>query len=125
MFGNSVCRQAAPGSCEKTNVQYSSPNIVGILNCNTKWERLRCTACVASGHPCVDCSVQLNLKALEGKRRDGLLLEYDAGTLTVKKNGVRLGVALTGVTGKVCWTTTLSGTGATSVRITSVDAAVF
>jgi hypothetical protein len=67
----------------------------------------------------------LNLKTLEGKRRDGLLLEYDAGTLTVKKNGVRLGVALTGVTGKVCWTTTLSGTGATSVRITSVDAAVF
>ena len=55
----------------------------------------------------------------------GLLLDCDAGTLAVKKNGVRLGVAPTGVTGEVCWTTTLSGTGATSVRITSADAAVF
>jgi hypothetical protein len=32
----------------------------------------------------------------------GLLLDCDAGTLAVKKNGKRLGVAATGLTGKFC-----------------------
>jgi hypothetical protein len=35
----------------------------------------------------------------------GLLLDCDAGTLTVKKNGKRLGVAATGLTGELCWAT--------------------
>ena len=32
-----------------------------------------------------------------------LLLDCDAGTLAVKKNGKRLGVAATGLTGELCW----------------------
>jgi hypothetical protein len=32
----------------------------------------------------------------------GLLLDCDAGTLAVKKNGVRLGVAFTGLAGELC-----------------------
>ena len=32
-----------------------------------------------------------------------LLLDCDAGTLAVKKNGKRLGVAATGLTGGFCW----------------------
>jgi hypothetical protein len=33
----------------------------------------------------------------------GLMLDCDTGTLAVKKNGERLGVAATGLTGKFCW----------------------
>ena len=33
----------------------------------------------------------------------GLLLDCDAGTLTVKKNGKRLGVAATSITGRICY----------------------
>jgi hypothetical protein len=39
----------------------------------------------------------------------GLLLDCDAGTLTVKKNGKRLGVAKTGLTGELCWAAALYG----------------
>jgi hypothetical protein len=35
----------------------------------------------------------------------GLLLDCDAGTLTVKKNGTRLGVARIGLAGQWCWAT--------------------
>ena len=33
----------------------------------------------------------------------GLLLDCDAGTLAVKKNGMRLGVAATGLKREFCW----------------------
>jgi hypothetical protein len=53
-----------------------------------------------------------------------LLLDSDAGTLTVKKNGTLLGVAVTsGLTGDLCWAVTCS-TG-DSVRIKAVDPAEF
>ena len=32
-----------------------------------------------------------------------LLLDCDDGTLAIKKNGKRLGVAATGLTGEFCW----------------------
>jgi hypothetical protein len=47
---------------------------------------------------------------MEGFRQGdvvGLLLDCDAGTLTVKKNGRRLGVAATGLTGEFCWAAVL------------------
>ena len=54
-----------------------------------------------------------------------LLLDSDAGTLTVKKNGTLLGVAVTqGLTGDLCWAV-LSIAGANSVRIKAVDPAEF
>jgi hypothetical protein len=54
-----------------------------------------------------------------------LLLDSDAGTLTVKKNGTLLGVAVTqGLTGDLCWAVTFCGTG-DSVRIKAVDPAEF
>jgi hypothetical protein len=46
----------------------------------------------------------------------GLLLDCDAGTLTVKKNGRRLGVAATGLTGEFCWALAMMGVG-TKVRV--------
>jgi hypothetical protein len=52
----------------------------------------------------------------------GLLLNCDAGTLTVKKNGVRLGVVFTGLTGELCWAASLFSTD-DSVRIGAADAA--
>ena len=59
----------------------------------------------------------------------GLLLDCDAGTLTVKKNGVRLGVARTGLTGEFCWAATLwsgiSAGSAAHVRIEAAQAARF
>ena len=59
----------------------------------------------------------------------GLLLDCDAGTLTVKKNGVRLGVAATGLTGELCWAASMhyAGGGSTghSVRIQAADVAEF
>jgi hypothetical protein len=55
----------------------------------------------------------------------GLLLDCDAGTLTVKKNGVRLGVALTGLTGEFCWAASVYGDAIASVRIAAADAALF
>ena len=39
----------------------------------------------------------------------GLLLDLDEGTLTVYKNGIRLGVMKGGLTGEYCWYTTMSG----------------
>jgi hypothetical protein len=46
----------------------------------------------------------------------GLLLDCDAGTLAVKKNGVRLGVA-TGVrAGELCWAVAMTGDG-NAVRV--------
>jgi hypothetical protein len=50
----------------------------------------------------------------------GLLLDCDAGTLTVKKNGRRLGLAATGLPGELCWAVCLSRAGA-GVRIASVE----
>jgi hypothetical protein len=45
-----------------------------------------------------------------------LLLDSDAGTLTVKKNGNLLGVMVTaGLTGDICWAVACKGWGA-SVR---------
>jgi hypothetical protein len=54
-----------------------------------------------------------------------LLLDSDAGTLTVKKNGTLLGVAVTsGLTGDLCWAVSYYEDGA-SVRIKEVDPADF
>ena len=47
----------------------------------------------------------------------GLLLDCGAGHLVVYKNGARLGVAATGLTGKRCWAVAIDGRG-DSVRIT-------
>ena len=50
-----------------------------------------------------------------------LLLDSDAGTLTVKKNGALLGVAVTsGLTGDLCWAVGSLGAG-DQVRIQAVD----
>ena len=53
----------------------------------------------------------------------GLLLDCDAGTLTVKKNGVRLGVAFTGLTGELCWAVLMVHAG--KVRIAASDPETF
>lgn len=37
----------------------------------------------------------------------GMLLDCDAGTLTVKNNGERLGVAFSGLIGELCWAASL------------------
>jgi hypothetical protein len=57
----------------------------------------------------------------------GLLLDCDAGTLTVKKDGVRLGVAATGLRGEFCWAAALWAYAPVRrrVRIAAVDPAVF
>jgi hypothetical protein len=49
----------------------------------------------------------------------GLLLDCDAGTLAVKKNGKRLGVAATGLTGELCWAASISGDA--TIRIAAAD----
>jgi hypothetical protein len=74
-----------------------------------------------------DCDGQ----AWEGRQPYGtgdvlrLLLDSDAGTLTVKKNGTLLGVAVTsGLTGDLCWAVCCHGVGE-SVRIKAVDPAEF
>jgi hypothetical protein len=48
----------------------------------------------------------------------GLLLDCDAGTLTVKKNGKLLGVAATGLTGPLCWAASLH---TDTIRIVAAD----
>ena len=53
----------------------------------------------------------------------GLLLDCDAGTLTVRKNGQRLGVAATGLTGELCWAVLMIGAG--KVRIAASDPETF
>jgi hypothetical protein len=54
-----------------------------------------------------------------------LLLDSDAGTLTVKKNGTLLGVAVTsGLTGDLCWVVACHSS-SNSVRIKAVDPAEF
>jgi hypothetical protein len=54
-----------------------------------------------------------------------LLLDSDAGTLTVKKNGTLLGMAVTsGLTGDLCWAVCCWEAGE-SVRIKAVDPAEF
>ena len=54
-----------------------------------------------------------------------LLLDSDAGTLTIKKNGTLLGVAVTsGLTGDLCWAVSCVGAGS-SVRIKALDPAEF
>ena len=40
----------------------------------------------------------------------GLLLDCGAGTLTVKRNGELLGVAVTGLTGELCWAASMHQT---------------
>ena len=50
----------------------------------------------------------------------GLLLDCDAGTLTVKKNGKRLGVAATGLAGELCWAAALRSL--CSIRIAAAAA---
>ena len=55
-----------------------------------------------------------------------LLLDSDAGTLTVKKNGVLLGVAVSeGLTGDLCWAVAVGDDRAHGVHIEAVDPANF
>ena len=55
-----------------------------------------------------------------------LLLDCDAGTLSVKLNGRRLGVAATGLTGEFCWAVcSFDDEGAEPVRIAAADATAF
>ena len=72
-----------------------------------------------------------NARAWQGQQEftDGdvlrLLLDSDAGTLTVKKNGDLLGMMVTeGLTGDLCWAVAAYNAG-DSVRIKAVDAAEF
>ena len=54
-----------------------------------------------------------------------LLLDSDAGTLTVKENGTLLGVMVTqGLTVDICWMVSCHAAGS-SVRIKAVDPAEF
>ena len=54
-----------------------------------------------------------------------LLLDSDAGTLTVKRNGALLGVAVTsGLTSDLCWVVSCWSAGS-SVRIKALDPAEF
>jgi hypothetical protein len=57
----------------------------------------------------------------------GLLLDCDAGTLTVKLDGVRLGVAATRLDGEWCWAAKLANGGdpEPKVRIAAADPATF
>jgi hypothetical protein len=55
----------------------------------------------------------------------GLLLDCDAGTLTIKKNGTQLGVAVTGLSGELCWAASCFGTTPPSVCFAAADAALF
>jgi hypothetical protein len=57
----------------------------------------------------------------------GLLLDCDAGTLTVKLDGVRLGVAATRLDGEWCWAANLANGGhpEPKVRIAAADPATF
>jgi hypothetical protein len=58
----------------------------------------------------------------------GLLLDCDAGTMAVKKNGVRLGVAATGLMGKFCWAVALwkgNSCPAIHIRIAAAEVAGF
>ena len=72
----------------------------------------------------------------QGQQRYGtgdvlrLLLDSDAGTLTVKKNGILLGVAVTsGLTGDLCWAVAMEpdeyDEEQGSVRIKALDPAEF
>ena len=56
-----------------------------------------------------------------------LLLDCGDGTLTVKKNGVWLGVAIPGLTGEFCWAAFMvdESTCKTQVRIVAADPATF
>ena len=54
-----------------------------------------------------------------------MLLDSDAGTLTVKKNGALLGVPVrSGLTGDLCWAVAAACTGYV-VRIKALDPAEF
>jgi hypothetical protein len=55
----------------------------------------------------------------------GLLLDCDAGTLSAKKNGARLGVARTGLTGEWCWAAAMVGSGGNEIRIDVADVGAF
>jgi hypothetical protein len=68
----------------------------------------------------------------QGRQRYGegdvlrLLLDSDASTLTVKKNGTLLGVAVpSGLTGDLCWAVTCRVQSGGSVRIKALDPAEF
>jgi hypothetical protein len=50
--------------------------------------------------------------------------DCDAGMLTVKRNGRRLGVAISGLTGEFCWAMTCWAWNA-KVRIAAADLATF
>jgi hypothetical protein len=54
----------------------------------------------------------------------GLLLDCDVGTLAVRKNGARLGVAHTGLTGEWCWAAAMGDTAGADqeIRIVAADA---
>jgi hypothetical protein len=56
-----------------------------------------------------------------------LLLDCGDGTLTVKKNGVWLGVAIPGLTGEFCWAAFMvdESTCKAQVRIVAADPATF
>jgi hypothetical protein len=53
----------------------------------------------------------------------GLLLDCDAGTLTVKKNGKQLGLVATGLTGEFWWAAALNLSSAISIRYIKIAAA--
>ena len=46
----------------------------------------------------------------------GLLLDLEEGTLTVYKNGRRLGVMMEGLSGEYCWYTTIGSSITVSIE---------
>ena len=58
-----------------------------------------------------DCDHEgwVGMEGLDGDETVGLLLDLDKGTLTVYKNGRRLGLMKDGLSGDYCWYTTMSG----------------
>ena len=49
------------------------------------------------------------MEGLSGSCKIGMLLDLDEGTLTVYKNGTRLGVMKRGLAGHYCWVVSMSG----------------
>jgi hypothetical protein len=117
----------ATGQCDYLGLARPGIDVdcVGALNTDQFWGiRSNSDNNYGEGH-LLHCATVHRWEGQQGFRVGdvvGLLLDCDAGTLTVKKNGKRLGVAATGLAGKFCWAAALCNFGGGARRVIRVAA---
>jgi hypothetical protein len=132
-----LCRERVMNSgqsCAEITVVRADDTMIGVgrptldVNAGSAWTTAAFWGVLSDGGSLFHNHDDQNWQGMQGYDEGDvlrLLLDSDAGTLTIKKNGALLGVAVTsGLTGDLCWAMSSTEHG-DSVRIKALDPTEF